>query len=241
MSDPLRDRARRTRRSFLTGGIAGFLGWGAWLLATNSRDEGGIPAVFRRVLELNGALWQRVISPLRLSPEKARQTGPARVNGDIGLQKPMDPANWKLKVEDSLFVLTLEDLRKLPRTEVSTEFKCIEGWKIDITYAGVRFSDFAEHYGLLRMWPYARIVGLATPDREYYVSLDLPSMLHPQTVLAYEMNGEPLTPEHGAPLRLVVPIKYGIKSLKRVGSLRFSAERLPDYWAEQGYDWHATL
>jgi DMSO/TMAO reductase YedYZ molybdopterin-dependent catalytic subunit len=73
----------------------------------------------------------------------------------------------------------------------------------------------------------------------YYVGLDMASALHPQTLLVYEMEGRPLTPEHGAPLRLFTPVKYGIKSLKRIGTIRFTDERPPDFWAERGYDWYA--
>ena len=66
-------------------------------------------------------------------------------------------------------------------------------------------------------------------------------MLHPQTLLCYEMNGAPLSFDNGAPLRLIIPIKYGIKSLKQIGTIRFADSRLPDYWAERGYDWYAGL
>jgi DMSO/TMAO reductase YedYZ molybdopterin-dependent catalytic subunit len=55
------------------------------------------------------------------------------------------------------------------------------------------------------------------------------------------MNGQPLTRSHGAPLRLYLTVKYGYKSLKRVGVIRFQDERPPDYWAERGYDWYAGL
>ncbi len=65
------------------------------------------------------------------------------------------------------------------------------------------------------------------------------SALHPQTLLAYEMAGSALTLEHGAPLRLVTPVKYGIKSIKRIGTIRFTNDRPADYWAERGYDWYA--
>jgi hypothetical protein len=74
---------------------------------------------------------------------------------------------------------------------------------------------------------------------EYYVGLDIASALHPQTLLCYEMNGQPLTPQHGAPLRLVIPVKFGIKNLKRIGTIRFTDVRPADYWAERGYDWYA--
>ena len=65
------------------------------------------------------------------------------------------------------------------------------------------------------------------------------SALHPQTLLAYEQNGKPLAEEHGAPLRLVIPVKYGIKNIKRIGKIEYTNERPADYWAEEGYDWFA--
>jgi DMSO/TMAO reductase YedYZ molybdopterin-dependent catalytic subunit len=82
-------------------------------------------------------------------------------------------------------------------------------------------------------------VSLATPDESYYVGWDMPSILHPQTLLAYEMNGAPLTMQHGAPLRLATATKYGIKQIKRIGRIEFTNVRPPDFWAERGYDWYA--
>jgi DMSO/TMAO reductase YedYZ molybdopterin-dependent catalytic subunit len=82
-------------------------------------------------------------------------------------------------------------------------------------------------------------VALETRDRECYVGLDMASALHPQTLLCYEMDGRPLTPEHGAPLRLVIPVKNGIKNLKRIGTIRFTDAGPADYWAERGYDWYS--
>ena len=80
---------------------------------------------------------------------------------------------------------------------------------------------------------------LETDGREYYVGLDMQSAMHPQTLLAYELNDQPLTWQHGAPLRLAIPVKYGIKNIKRVASIRYTSVRPADYWAERGYDWYA--
>ncbi len=147
--------------------------------------------------------------------------------------------------------LRLAELRALPRTEMTTEFKCVEGWSTIVNWAGVRLSDFLAAYPLattsgqpladLRQLPanVAPYVALTTPDDQYYVGLEIAAALHPQTLLCYEMNGQPLTLEHGAPLRLVTPLKYGIKQIKRIGTLAFVAARPPDYWAARGYDWHA--
>ena len=87
----------------------------------------------------------------------------------------------------------------------------------------------------------SKYLGLATPDEEYYVGIDMPSALHPQTILCYELNGKPLPMNQGFPLRLIIPVKYGVKSLKRIGTMYFGNERPPDYWAERGYDYYSGL
>jgi DMSO/TMAO reductase YedYZ molybdopterin-dependent catalytic subunit len=73
------------------------------------------------------------------------------------------------------------------------------------------------------------------------VGLDTKSLLHPQTLLAWEQNDKPLVYEHGAPLRLIIPVKYGIKNIKRIGLIRFTNQRPRDFWHEQGYDWFSGL
>jgi DMSO/TMAO reductase YedYZ molybdopterin-dependent catalytic subunit len=84
-------------------------------------------------------------------------------------------------------------------------------------------------------------VGLETPDSGYYVGLDMPSMLNQQMLLAYELEGRPLSQEHGAPVRLATPNKYGIKTIKRIGTIEFTDQQPADYWYERGYDWYAQL
>ena len=132
----------------------------------------------------------------------------------------------------------IDDIHALPFTEMTVEHKCVEGWSTIVTWGGTAFSNFAAMYPDEAEAP---IVDLETPDGNYYVSLDRDSMMHPQTLLAWELNGEPLTQRHGAPLRLVTPLKYGIKQIKRIGTISFSDERGPDYWNERGYDWYSGL
>lgn len=166
-----------------------------------------------------------------------------------GDQSPASTKEVKEDKEPGL-LLTLDDIRALPRVEMTTELKCIEGWSVVVNWAGARLSDFAAKYQPPargggapdvrgRPQDLVRYVGLETPDGGYYVGMDMPSALHPQTLLCYEMNGQPLTPEHGAPLRLVTPVKYGIKHIKRIGRITFTDERPDDYWAERGYDWYS--
>jgi hypothetical protein len=269
LSEPLSDeeagRRMRTfsRRGFLIGGAAaifGYLGYG-WL-----KQPENFP-VFQRVLKFNEDLSQLYYSPKHLAPEFPRSSiSMARVNGGEGMNDDFDPATWKLQVVGvanqnsysqyntdlnyegisplasgsersplSGLLLTLDDIKRLPRVEMTTELKCIEGWSIIVNWVGARFSDFVAAY----QPQFTKYVGIVTPDEGYYVGWDMPSILHPQTLLAYEMNGAPLTMEHGAPLRLVSTVKYGIKQIKRIGRIEFTDARPPDFWAEQGYDWYS--
>ncbi len=239
-----RQMSARSRRSFLAGGVAalaGIFGW-RWI-SDETKAE-----LYRRTFSFNERVSQILYSTRRLAPEfpPDRVTLPARLNGFEGMADAVDLAGWKLNVgglagrTDDL-VLTLDEIKKLPRTEMITEFKCIEGWSTIVHWAGVRFSDFAERYyagGLAALPPY---VYLTTPDELYYVGWDTPSIVHPQTLLAYEMNGAPLSPEHGAPLRIASPTKYGIKQIKRIGRIEFTRERPRDFWSEPeyGYDWYS--
>ncbi len=241
----------RSRRGFLVGGVAALtsiFGW-RWMPDETKAD------LLRRTFEFNERVSQIFYSPKRLAPEfPVTSVTAERINGTDGLESEMDMSAWKLSVgglagrADDL-ILTLDDIKKLPRTEMTTELKCVEGWSIVVHWAGVRFADFAAKYlpqtrdGSLPdianrpqdLLPY---VSLITPDEKYYVGWDMPSMLHPQTLLAYEMNGAPLTIEHGAPLRLASPTKYGYKQIKRIGSIEFTSERPRDFWTEYGYDWY---
>ena len=103
-------------------------------------------------------------------------------------------------------------------------------------WSGVCFADVMEKFPPARMPQY---IALETPDRGYYVGLDIESALHPQTLLAFEINDNPLPIPHGAPLRLAIPVKYGIKNIKRIGTIRYTDIRPADFWGERGYDWYA--
>ena len=139
-------------------------------------------------------------------------------------------------------LLQLADITRLPRHEMVTQFKCIEGWSQIVHWAGVRMADFLELYPpALIDGKEPRFVYMETPDGDYYTGYDLEAMRHPQTLLVTEMMGRPLTQNHGAPLRLHMPIKYGYKQIKRIGLIAYTNTRPDDYWTKLGYDWYAGL
>ena len=239
--DVEREIGRRTRRSLLVGGIASLLGAGAWEWLRTRRDDDEVQWPLRIALRANEQVSRDYLSETRLAPTfSLADVENPRPNGMYGLDGNPDP-NWKLTVDgggDDSTELTLADIKALPKVEMITEFKCIEGWSRILHWGGVRFRDFAEKYGPDDLDPNS-YVSMETPDKQYYVGLDAASAIHPQTLLAYELNGKPLAVENGAPLRLVIPLKYGIKNIKRIGRIEFTDHRPADYWAEQGYDWYA--
>ena len=134
----------------------------------------------------------------------------------------------------------LADIEALPRYDMTIEHKCIEGWAQITNWGGARFADFMDLYAA-QLPDDITHVYLETPDTRYYVSVELATMRHHQTLLAYQMLDQPLDDLHGAPLRLATPLKYGIKQIKRIGKFRFLTERGDDFWGERGYDWYAGL
>jgi DMSO/TMAO reductase YedYZ molybdopterin-dependent catalytic subunit len=250
---PLSVDQKIRRRTFIS--FTAFIGFnaaafGAWRLLRNAPDE--VPGItkgaqkpLRKALDESELALRKVFSHKHLvkTYPKTAAAKKVRENGDVGLGDDLDNSDWKLQVKKQsgeLINISLQELRSLPKTELIFDFKCVEGWEQVQHWAGLKFTDFMAHYKLDKESA-MQYVGLETPDKEYYVGIDMESALHPQTILAYEMNDQPLTDMHGAPLRLIMPVKYGIKNLKRIGNITFSNQRPRDYWAEQGYDYYSGL
>jgi len=127
---------------------------------------------------------------------------------------------------------TLTQIQALPRFCQNTRHVCVEGWDVIGRFGGARLSDFLNTIGADLT---ARYVYVECAD-DYYESLDMATALHPQTLLCYEMYDQPLTREHGAPLRLSIPTKVGYKQAKYLTDLKVTniLDRA-GYWEDQGY------
>ncbi len=236
---------RRTFFSFIVFAIAGAGSIFSWKWLNNQPKEAGALKPLRTTLETNEEILTSAFSEHRLvktyTPAEAAKN--VRVNSLIGLEKNTDGNAWRVnvqKADGSLAAISLNDIKKLPKKDIVYDFKCVEGWSQIQYWSGVPLKDFITAFNL-REETKMKYVGLQTPDKKYYVGLDMASALHPQTMLCYEMNRQPLTYQHGYPLRLIIPVKYGIKNLKCVGTMFFSNQKPPDYWAERGYDYYAGL
>jgi len=226
---------------FFIGAFA--IGVYAWKKLRNEEKVGGVQKTLRKGLSTNEKIFSGLFSDDRLvkTYPVSKAVKRVRVNGNDGLRTALDSADWRLHVvkkNGDTVSFTLDQIKALPKTDIVFDFKCIEGWSQKTWWSGVKFSDFVNYYHLndeVKL----NYTGLATPDNQYYVGIDMPSMIQPQTLLCYEMNGKPLPLNQGYPLRLIIPVKYGIKHLKRIGTIYFSDQKPPDFWAERGYDYYA--
>ena len=126
----------------------------------------------------------------------------------------------------------MPSVRALPRVRQNTRHVCVEGWDVIGRFGGARLSDFLNMVGADTS---AKFIAVKCAD-DYYETLDIATALHPQTLLCYEMYDQPLTREHGAPLRLNIPTKVGYKQAKYLTELKVTnvIEKV-GYWEDQGY------
>jgi DMSO/TMAO reductase YedYZ molybdopterin-dependent catalytic subunit len=259
-NDPVVQMRRKTRGALLWSAVFVLGVSGAIWAIMNGPKKAGAPTILRTGLEAT----DKITSSLGATSTTKAETYPRsatekpRVNGLYGLDGDVDINTWALHVFDGsnkVSPLKLAAFDDLPKTEVIAKFKCIEGWSQVVQAKGVKFSDFLGKYaaqlginlghtGPVKPEDLSKLpewVGLKTPDGEYYVGIDMKSMLNPQTILCWEMDSKPLPMDQGFPLRLVIPCKYGIKNIKRIGTIELTNKRPPDFWYERGYDYYAGL
>lgn len=230
MSDVPRPLTRRQLLAALAGvGVA----------CSSKETHRGFLGLMERV---NERAQRALFRPTRLAPQlpTSRQS-PAGAFPVyfISASVPLAPEGWQLRVGGLVATslsLSIDELMRLPRTDIRVKHYCVEGWSAVASWHGVRLSEIARIAGADRR---AEFVELRSFDSDYFSSWDRASALHPQTLLAYGMNGEPLSPEHGAPLRLYSPIKLGYKGVKYLTEVNFLDARTGGYWEDQGYEWFA--
>lgn len=127
----------------------------------------------------------------------------------------------------------LAELRALPQTGQVTRHICVEGWSAIGKWGGVPFADFLRRVGADLS---ARYVGFKCAD-DYYTSIDMPTALHPQTLLTLTYDGQPLPPRYGLPMKLRMPTKLGYKNPKHIQAIFVTNTYPGGYWEDQGYNW----
>ena len=263
-----------TRRRALIGGLSG---GGLLLAGCSKILQGdaltGSPSFLRvlaaaerwteatqRFLLGGGALAQE-FKPSDLSP-RFKANGTLNPGGEVYDRHAEEQfANWRLKIDGMVahpLSLSVADLRKLPARSQITRHDCVEGWSAIGGWTGTPLALLLKAAAVL---PGARYAVFHCADNldgepskggeqspgQYYESLALADAVHPQTIIAYDMNGQPLDIAHGAPLRLRVERQLGYKHAKYVQRIELVADfrhisgGKGGYWEDRGYEWYAGI
>ena len=146
-----------------------------------------------------------------------------------------DLATWDFRVFGEVeepVTLTWEELTALPATEITIDIHCVTRWsRFDTQFKGVHWRELAK---LVRPKPSAHFV-LAHAEQNFTANVPLSAMEDDEALIAYEADGEPLTPDHGWPLRLVVPRRYFWKSAKWLRGIELLDSDQPGFWERYGY------
>ena len=248
------DVRRWTRRDFLTFGAGAVvaLGVAASQLPPSTLRRLGLKFWPRNQWLLNKAqrvdddVAELLYSPNRLVPTYTKsQITPLRNNYNGATPDLGYIPGWRLTLDGLSSGLTAAlDIRNLlNRFQIHdqiTRLVCVEGWSAIAWWSGLRFENLLQAYPPVSQAKWAFIESSVNLDPNgnpdpYYVSLDLLTARHPQTLLATHYNGQPLTVEHGAPLRLIAPMKFGLKNVKAITRITYVKDEPKDYWAERGY------
>jgi len=205
----------------------------------------------QRLFASRGKLAQE-FSDKDISPNFRSNGNPPPMSMDYVADAANQFSNWKLEVIGLVkhpANFSLADLQALPSRTQITRHDCVEGWSAIAKWKGVRLEEIINK---VEPMPAAKYVVIRCMDTDnngahYYESIDLIDAVHPQTILAYEMNGKPLPVANGAPLRLRVENQLGYKQAKYIRSLEFVAsfDKIAagkgGYWEDEGYEWYAGI
>ena len=238
---------RISRRAWLMG--AGSLGIGAAGVKT-LHSNGLVPpdatGIFAPERTLSYAA-HRLLTPNSMAREFPRSaiSTPPFPNGKPAKEAlaPGAAATWRLEIGGLVgrpLSLSVADLKAMPRRSQITALSCEEGWSYVAEWTGVPLAHVLKEAG---MKPEARYVAYFSPQPRWWDSIDLNDASHPQTLIAYGMNGGDLPPGHGGPMRMRVPRQLGYKSIKfvtkitLVESVEGLGKGMGSYAAERGYSW----
>jgi DMSO/TMAO reductase YedYZ molybdopterin-dependent catalytic subunit len=198
--------------------------------------ERGNEAVERAIFHEGSRDW-----PRRRAPEAGSAFPVYFISDTLPMWDEQTQGQWMLEVSGLVghpLRLTLDDLMRLPRTTQRVDHFCVEGWTAVATWTGIRLRDLA---AVVRASPAARYVDFQSFDNHYHESWDIESAVHPQTLIAYGIDGHMLGAAHGGPARVHSPVKLGYKNTKYLTKIVFMSARNGGYWSDQGYEWYGGV
>jgi DMSO/TMAO reductase YedYZ molybdopterin-dependent catalytic subunit len=226
------------RRLFLKRGLS--LGALTLLAGCELTEDEGVQRVLTAMSRWNDGAQARLFDPKRLAPEfpESRITRPFPFNAyyDEDEVPEVDATDYELEVSGLVREKkswALPELYALPQVSQVTRHICVEGWSAIGKWSGPRFSDFLRRIGADLG---AKYVGFKCAD-DYYGSIDMPTALHPQTIMAFKYADQILPPKYGFPWKLRIPTKLGFKQPKHIVALFVTNQYPGGYWEDKGYNW----
>ncbi|MGK2963088.1 MAG: molybdopterin-dependent oxidoreductase [Gemmatimonadaceae bacterium] len=233
------------RRKFLY--LAGTSISATILSGCNSRGPKGAERILRYAERKNEVLERALFrhTAIDAPPAGAKLAGNALPSYFISRTVPIwdesQRGKWHLEIGgmvDRPLSLSLDDLVAMPRSHKRVNHYCVEGWTAVEQWTGVPVRDLARLSGVHRG---AEYVDFESFDSGYHESWDIESAMHPQTVVAYGLDGRFLSPAYGAPARVYSPVKLGYKNTKYLTRIMFLPNRTGGYWSDRGYEWYAGV
>lgn len=226
------------RRLFLRNSLS--LGALTMLTGCNVGSDSAVQKVLDAMSKWNDGVQAAIFSKTTLAPTYPASaiTRPFPFNAFYGESKAprVDGATYRLKLSGKIAdktPWTVEHLRALPQESQITRHICVEGWSAIGQWGGVPVRTFL---GVVGADTTAKYVGFKCADG-YYSSIDMPTALHPQTILALDYAGEQLPVKYGYPMKLRVPTKLGFKNPKHITEIFVTNDYPGGYWEDEGYNW----
>jgi DMSO/TMAO reductase YedYZ molybdopterin-dependent catalytic subunit len=230
------------RRKLLRGTMS--LGALTFLTGCDVTETDQVQRALRAVSSWNDLAQSLIFRPNHLAPtySEAQVVKPPRFNAhyDVEDVKPVDVAGWKLELSgkiDNKRPWTAAEIYALPEQEMIIRHVCIEGWDYIGQWSGVNLKQFLQRIGADLS---AKYVAFRCADG-YTEALDMPTALHPQTLLATKYAREPITDPFGFPLRLRTATKVGFKNAKWITSMEVTNDFPETYYSKEGFNWFSGM
>ena len=230
------------RRPMLRGSLS--LGALTLLAGCDLSDHDSVQRVLARFSQWNDKVQAAIFGANRLAPTfpDAMAVKDFRYNAWYGPEQAprLDPADYRLQLAgriDNKRPWTIDELYALPQVSQVTRHVCVEGWSMIGKWSGTPLRTFLERIGADTT---ARYVGFECADG-YYEGIDMPTALHPQTLMAFRLSDEILPTKYGYPFKIRIPTKLGFKNPKFVTAIYVTDQQPRGYWTDRGYNWFSGI
>lgn len=234
----LANQLTRNRRNFLRSSLT--LGGLSLLTGCMLDDSASVNTALTSISRINDKVQGWLFDPERLAPTypESMITRPFPFNAYYAESevRVLEESDYRLEVAGMVTEKrkwSLPELRAMPQADQVTRHICVEGWSAIGKWGGVPFGDFLRRIGADTS---AKYVGFKCAD-DYFTSIDMPTALHPQTLLALTYDGQVLPPKYGFPMKLRMPTKLGYKNPKHIQAIFVTNTYPGGYWEDQGYNW----